>query len=316
VEKTWTQVIRNVIIDLCNSVTQNNISADRPKSFDAVSGLLFILQRAKDISLVELCQIPSCAMSAHSAFLSAASSSLKLDILVEIATILAVKISTLLDASKAKKLGRSAWNRAISDHIELANLILSGRAVVLAEFAKMYEILLSRRILRLRSVSLSDEQRVVQMLPPMERAKEMLLEVRSGPATSFELRLLLLKQHSELVSIGVGRSREERASPLSQLVRLLLNDPNAFTVMTISAGAWSQRSLYESKSLNLPPLMQAYAQKFEDYFLSKQCHDAKINIKTAKDKTGEFEKTFSIKIGPENNDEEAKNLLTPGSNER
>ena len=147
----------------------------------AVDTLLQDLCKAREASRVDL-KCLNCTMSADLAF-ATAYLRLPKECSVEIAKALAVRISSLLDYQKLRQQQQQQQNRYSNDfdrfhkssNVCTSTDIITDLICVLfgqtsSEFQHFYEILLARRLLRNRFISLEREKEIINALPALDKS--------------------------------------------------------------------------------------------------------------------------------------------------
>jgi hypothetical protein len=134
--------------------------------------LLLNLEKARESCRVDLACM-GCGMSADLAF-ATAYRRLPNSEAVELAKSLAVSVSALLDVHKLPQIvscGGNKWEEKLNNITDLVQVLFSQTST---EFQYFYEVLLARRLLRCRSISLKKEREVLHLLPAVDKSSLMI----------------------------------------------------------------------------------------------------------------------------------------------
>ena len=113
----------------------------------------------------------------------------------ELAKALAVRVSVLLDATKQDHHHRTDTGHVTTNETSLqqtADLIRVIFNHTSTEFQHFYEVLLARRLLRNRYISLTKEKQVLTMLPAMDKTALMIRDIEQTEPSMDNFRRHLL----------------------------------------------------------------------------------------------------------------------------
>ncbi len=241
-----------------SSSSSNSIATTSMKRVDI---LIQMLHHARTVSRMDLADTQVCYMSADLAF-RVAYRRLKRPTCVELAKALSVRISTLLDSLKADSASNSGygpnsderWSRHLEQVSDLVHVFCSETS---AEFQHFYELLLARRLLRYRFISLSTERMVLDMLPAMTKSTSMLTDIESTTIHMKKFRKTLLKRIDDY---GIHYPND--------VSRLTFDGESALNIHLLAGSVWPSSYLNVTKyaALQLPHSMRIVMQEYQRFF--------------------------------------------------
>ena len=177
-----------------------------------VSTLISFLERCRAICRVDLAlKNMMCHMSADLGFMLAFRR-LSKPVVLELAKALAVRVSSLLDTLKHpgavyqgsnSSSSHNHWARSLEQVIDLVQVLCNQTNNT--EFGHFYELLLARRLLRYRFISLGLEQRVLTLLPGAMRknGSSMIRDLRLTGANMQAFRAFVLHRVDNGLGFGI-----------------------------------------------------------------------------------------------------------------
>ena len=139
---------------------------------------------------MDMAETRVCCMSADLAF-RVAYRRLKKRVCMELTKALSVRISMLLDSLRQDAVHREqGWSNALEQVADLVRVLCSETS---AEFQHFYELLLARRLLRYRFISLPVERRVLELLPAMSKSAQMLHDIEQTEESMQRFKKYLLR---------------------------------------------------------------------------------------------------------------------------
>eukprot|EP01041_Mallomonas_annulata_P000757 gene757-1443_t len=231
-----------------------------------VNHLILLLQRARAVSRMELAKSLLCYMSADIAF-EAAYRRLPVHISLELTKALAMRISSLLDASKLD-VPHSQWAKTLNDTSDLIQVLCNQSTI---EFQHFYELLLSRRLLRCRFLSLSTEKKALASLPAMSKSETMIRDIEQTPQHMVNFQKFLMNR-IDFQGLFLD------AGTLS-----LAFSEDCLNIHIITASMWpcTYLSTMEFKSLILPPNAKLLINEFIRFFDEENIRQTRLTKKTS-----------------------------------
>lgn len=294
-QEVWFSAVQDVVLDECSVISNRS-----QNSTDIVEKLLELLMRARDISTCEMSGVHGCLLSADKAFQSI-STRINKESYVKLSKALAVRISSLLDnvwVSQTFFVGTlSKWRQSVLEICSLITLVVNNQT---SEFGHYYELLLARRLLRGRFVSIQEEEWTLSYLPALNRAAAMIEDIKSSAEIFADFRNRLLKRSFELEPsltrpsltrlkrAGEGSNNtanSENAKTMTQILTTLLQTPDCFQINVVSRSVW-QSSWVNSQTystLILPPMLNVLSLEFQVFFRDKRLYKEKRFVPSVKD---------------------------------
>ncbi len=272
-ERLWRENITEYVIEECTYVIKTSVEVD------LVNHLVKLLQTTRDISRIDLAVTKHCHMSADLAFMKAYTK-LPKDLSTELSKALAVYISSLLDTFKHLNLN---MNEAQADSdselmdfdcsiIKVTDLIRVLCGQTTEEFQYFYELLLTKRLLRNRFLSLDTEKYVLSLLPAMSKSKLMIKDIEQTVYTMKLFRKYMLDRYDydqiEVTPNNEGAPQHRMLQfPSNNLKELIFNDNN-LNVHVLAGSIWPTAwvSPLPYSSINLPAEMKIVSQEFQLFF--------------------------------------------------
>jgi hypothetical protein len=215
------------------------------RSRDLVDVLASMLKRARTVSRVEMADSKMCFMSADFAF-QRAFQRLSKPIAIELAKVLAVRMSTLLDSHRRDVL-YSRWAKALELTTDLVQVLCAQSAT---DFQYFYELLMARRLLRARFLSLDIERQALTALPAMNKARLMLRDIEQTVPRMVHFRKFVLHE----IDFNLANFSDDT-------LRLVFDE--GFTAYTVAGAVWptavTQPTMYTN--LRLPEELKVRARK-------------------------------------------------------
>ncbi len=277
------------VFNLCIN-NSSSVSSDAELSMMKIDCLIFFLEHCREISRMEMFPTKMCCMSADLAFMMAYKR-LKRSVCLEIAKALAVRISTLLDEVNSKNsieekvstpylynessemiLSDENWSLALQRVVELVQVLCSHMST---EFEHFYELLIARRLLRYRFISLQLERRVLAMLPAMKKSESMIRDIEQTMRSMHRFRAHVL------TGIDLENITDYPKGDMSNLTfeRNSAEDAYSLNIHVLSGTVWPSCWISSTKfcTLLLPPSMDKIKNIFHDFFLSEDIERASAN---------------------------------------
>ena len=142
---------------------------------------------------------------------------------------LSVRIPMLLDSLRQDATHREqGWSDALEQVADLVRVLCSETS---AEFQHFYELLLARRLLRYRFISLPTERRVLELLPAMSKSAQMLHDIEQTEANMQRFKKYLLRRidhHSIHYPV--------------EMSDMTFNRSNCLNVHLLSGSVWPRRT--------------------------------------------------------------------------
>jgi len=138
-----------------------------------VDQLLKFLAEVRTISRMDMSITKQCCMSADLAFVTAFQR-LSKEKSLDITKALTVRISSLIDAFKPHASSSNTWMQSVDEIADFIQVLFNQTS---AEFQHFYELLLARRLLKNRYISLPTERRILAILPAMSKSSTMIRDM-------------------------------------------------------------------------------------------------------------------------------------------
>jgi hypothetical protein len=235
IEKIW----MDVILD-CFTIEINKSTGPI-----AIEKLIVLFNRAKDISNCELKNILICEITTELSLIQL-SQNLKQNQLLELSKSLAIYIDTIMDVSKSPYLTRKLFLLKYNLSITFVNLMIN---IDNNDFPHFYELLLARRLLRNRFISINDERNLLNHIPAMNNSRLMLYNYDFS--IDYMMKFKLWQQNQLIYNqISLFNSTDDKDIE--------------FNAIIISKAAWPlQKNVYPS--LILPLILQNMQYEFNKF---------------------------------------------------
>ena len=215
------------------------------------------LRAARDASTLDLSSCPLCRSTPEKAF-GTAFSRLRKERAVEVAKALAIFVSGLLDAFKQEQQESSAgWGTDLKDVSDILRVLYGQASEQFQDFHFFYELLLARRLLRSRYLSLDMERQTLRLLPEMPKSLLMITDVSRTAQTMTAFQRFLL-----------GRLDRGELPPAAGASARSLVFSGCLRLHTLSGSIWPTIwvSPLQFSGLKLPAPMALIAKEFETFF--------------------------------------------------
>eukprot|EP01031_Cornospumella_fuschlensis_P033700 gene33700-40768_t len=261
IENAWKEVLANKVYLEClsytaDTVSQSDVNANHNSLLDK---LMILLKRFRYLSRVDMSITGQCGMSADLAF-GVAFRRLPKEVSLEITKVVTIQIALLVDALKINSGGWN-WPSALDELVDIIQVLFSQSA---SDFQHFYELLLARRLLKGRYLTLNMEKKILNLLPAMSKGELMIHDVAQSLKLTDLFRSFFLKK----VDYG------GLLVPNETIDLVLL--PNRLAINVLTASLWPSSLLapLSFSSLSLPGAMHTIKQQFIAFYSSQ---DSSVN---------------------------------------
>jgi hypothetical protein len=234
-----------------NELILESLVLAKERSDNLVDRLIAFLADARYKSQMQLSATKQCCMSADLAF-ATAFRRLSKSSSVELTKALVVRISSLIDVLKPHFLS-SSWDQSIDALCDLLQVLFTQTST---EFQHFYELLLARRLLRFRFITLSTERRVLSLLPAMSRSGLMIRDLEQTSSSMARFRSHLLNR-IDVMNLHVPE----------HITKLALSS-ESLNIHILTSSVWPSFWISPSlcASLKLPYQLDIIKKEFLKYF--------------------------------------------------
>lgn len=259
-ERMWREVMACYIQDDCVSplieeyIYSSSIVFDSNKAKEIISSLLNILSKIREMSHVDMSITKISGISADLAF-EMAFRRLQKDHSIAITKIIVVYLSSIIDSLKSPY-SSADWQSSLDDVIDLIQVVFNQSST---EFQHYYELLLARRLLKGRYISLNTELRMLDLIPISNKCQLMVKDISLSAQYTDHFRSYLMEK------IDYGN--------------LVLSDdnvdlcllPNRFMINVLTSSSWPPYLLSPNTyaTLKLPNELEEIKFEYLNYYLSQ-----------------------------------------------
>lgn len=258
IESVWREVISDYVYEECTKAEYPTLNEHEDLRYEIipwtgklVDRLVDILGDVRHVSRVEMAVTEKSSMSGDLGFLMAFKR-LPKELSIELTKALVVRISSLIDSNKHQTFENVVWAKSIDNVIDLIQIFFNQTS---AEFQHFYELLLARRLLKNRYLSLPLERSILESLPAMSKGGLMIRDIEQTEETMGNFRNYLVHR-MDFMSLKLPH----------WLGQLALTN-GAFSINVLTGDVWPSFwiSPISYSSLKLP-VLDSIKEEFMTYF--------------------------------------------------
>eukprot|EP01034_Spumella_vulgaris_P021920 gene21920-27998_t len=268
-ESLWREIVSDAVYDECvQNHFQGGVHRGAALAVRQMGGgtkktivdrLIVLLAETRHVSRVDLASTRQSCVSADLAF-AAAFRRLPQEVASEVTKTAVVRVSSLVDTFKPHH-RNSQWSEAVDKIVDLIQVLFNYSC---GEFQHFYELLLARRLLRNRYLTLDTERRVSSLLPCMPRCGLMIQDIAHS---SYELARFRNYLVDRVDLSGLVLSNE--------MLALACGTENNMNVLVVTAQVWPVFWLQPLSyaSLLLPKEMDIIKREYSKFFFDRNGGD-------------------------------------------
>eukprot|EP00981_Chlorochromonas_danica_P000629 scaffold143_cov173-Ochromonas_danica.AAC.5 len=259
IENSWKEIIASRVSEACLGFFHPTLQIASSGNSDASRGdmmesLKQMLRRFSYICRLDMSMIAQGARSASLAF-GMAFRRLPKEVALELAKAAAIRLSALVDTLKSidSSSAQGSWSQELDELIELVQALFGSSS---ADFQHFYELLLARRLLKNRYLTLNTERQILTLLPTVAKGEMMIHDIEQSLCSTEKFRSYFLRK--------VDHLQLQVEDKVMDLVLM----PNRLIVNVLTASLWPSSVLapLSFSSLNLPQGMDVIKREFISFY--------------------------------------------------